>query len=321
MWLLLKILAGVVIYGTAIEPRFVIREDQTASIPQLPPAWEGKQIAVFADLQIGMWWSNRDAARRLVRKVVSIRPAAVLIAGDFVYDADDSVDSQMDEVLAILDPIFAQHIPTYAVLGNHDYSLMNEGSQKESHVAHRVRVRLDSAGVRMMDNRFSALAMSDSDASAAPDLTSPPLYLVGVGEKWAKNDRPNAVLDSLPAGAPRIVFMHDPDSYAQIGAGQAPLAIAAHTHGMQLGIPFVSDWLWRHKFSDNGSGVAGWIDHYGEAGNHLYVNRGVGFSLIPARIHAPPELTIFTLTRARPDSAAAATCAAPSCATPPSPEL
>jgi predicted MPP superfamily phosphohydrolase len=60
----------------------------------------------------------------------------------------------------------------------------------------------------------------------------------------------------------------------------------------------VSDWLWRHKFSDKGSGVEGWIDHYGKPGNRLYVNRGVGFSIIPARVNAVPELTVFTLTRA-----------------------
>ena len=46
----------------------------------------------------------------------------------------------------------------YAVsLGIHDYSLMNEHSDKESYVAHRVRVALDSAGVHMMDNRVAAL--------------------------------------------------------------------------------------------------------------------------------------------------------------------
>jgi uncharacterized protein len=293
MWLtLVKLITAVAVYGTAVEPRFVVREDQPAAIPQLPVAWEGKQIAVFADLQIGMWWSNRDAMRRLVRRVVAIRPAAVLIAGDFVYDADDSVDSQMTEVLAILEPLVSTHIPIYAVLGNHDYSLMNEGSQKESHVAHRVRVRLDSAGVHMMDNRVAALALPGADSA------SPPLYLAGIGEKWAKNDHFERDLDSLPPQAPRIVFMHDPDSYAHIPAGQAPVAVAAHTHGMQLGIPFVSDWLWRHKFSDEGSGVEGWIDNFGEPGNHLYVNRGIGFSIIPARIHAPPELTIFTLSRA-----------------------
>jgi hypothetical protein len=73
------------------------------------------------------------------------------------------------------------------------------------------------------------------------------------------------------------------------------MAIAAHTHGMQLGIPFVSDYMWRHYFSDTGSGLEGWIDGYGQAGNRLYVNRGIGFSGAPVRINAFPELTVLTL--------------------------
>jgi uncharacterized protein len=56
MWLrLLKILLVVGLYGTAVEPRIVRRVDITAPIPNLPPSWEGRQVAVFADLQIGMW--------------------------------------------------------------------------------------------------------------------------------------------------------------------------------------------------------------------------------------------------------------------------
>ncbi|HEX9485110.1 MAG TPA: metallophosphoesterase [Gemmatimonadaceae bacterium] len=292
MWLLLKVLAAITVYGTAIEPRFVVRENEAASIPQLSTAWEGKQIVVFADLQVGMWWSNRDAARRLVRQVVDINPAAVLIAGDFVYDADDSVDSQMAEVLGILQPLLDHRLPIYAVLGNHDYSLMNEGSTKVSHVAHRVRFALDSAGVHMMDNRAVLLVLPGADSAASPQL-----YLVGVGEKWAKDDSVTTALGSVPDSAPRIVFMHDPDSYAKIPPGAAPFAVAAHTHGLQIGIPYVSDWLWRHRFSNEGSGVAGWIDNYGQPGNRLYVNRGIGFSYVPARVHAAPELTVFTLTR------------------------
>jgi hypothetical protein len=54
MWLLVKVLAAVVVYGTAIEPRFVVRHDEAAPIPSLPAAWENRQIAVLADLQVGM---------------------------------------------------------------------------------------------------------------------------------------------------------------------------------------------------------------------------------------------------------------------------
>jgi predicted MPP superfamily phosphohydrolase len=313
MWTLLELLTGLFVYGAAVEPRFVVRHNESATIPNLPAVWEGQRIAVFADMQVGMWWANTDAARRVVRQVVELKPAAVLIAGDFVYNADNSVDDQMREVLAILQPILSAHIPTYAVLGNHDYSLMNEHSDQENAVARRVRIALDSAGVHMMDNKVMPLKSPADTAVAAPDDGDPdqardmigdstvaasrPLYIVGIGEKWAKNDHVSEALAKVPAGSARIVFMHDPDSYAHVPAGEAPLAIAAHTHGMQVGVPYVSDWLWRHRFSDEGSGVEGWITHYGQPGNHLYVNRGIGFSIVPARVHAAPELTVFTLTR------------------------
>jgi len=311
MWTIIEVLAGVFIYGAAVEPRFVVRNNEAAAIPNLPAAWEGQRIAVFADMQVGMWWANTDAARKVVRYTLDAHPAAVLIAGDFVYQANESVDGQMREVLSILQPILDAHIPTYAVLGNHDYSLMNERSREHDAVARRVAFALDSAGVHMMDNRVLPLrspadtlapAAATDSAAAGPDSVAgdsirAPLYIVGIGERWAKDDRGAETLAQVPAGAARVVFMHDPDSFAHLPGGQAPLAVAAHTHGMQLGIPFVSDWLWRHHFSDEGSGLEGWISHYGEQGNRLYINRGIGFSRVPARVHAAPELTVFTLAR------------------------
>ena len=294
MWLLVKLLAVAVVYGTAIEPRIVVREDHAGSIPALPASWEGKQVAVFADLQIGMWWANTDAVRRAVAKTVELRPAFVLIAGDFVYKAEHEVDPLMQEVLALLQPLIDAKIPTYAVLGNHDYEMMNEGSRMETSIARRVRFALDSAGIHMMDNRAVPVWAPGADSA-----TSGPLYIVGIGDKWALNDSSAAAVAKVPAGAPRIVFMHDPDSYAHIPANQAPLAVAAHTHGLQIGIPWVSDWLWREYFSDEGAEVQGWVNNFGQPGNRLYINRGIGFSILPGRINAFPELTVFTLTRAQ----------------------
>lgn len=287
-WKLLQILVGLTVYSTAVEPRFVVRNDEVASIPNLPAAWEGKQVAVFADLQVGMWLANLDAARRLVRRVVDLRPAFVLVPGDFVYEADAGTDDQMRDVVSILQPILDDSIPVYAVLGNHDYSLMNEHSEQENFVARQVRIALEHAGVHMMDNRVQALTIGEA---------SDTLYLAGIGEKWAKNDKVETVMAMVPRDAPRVVFMHDPDSFVRIPAREAPFAVAAHTHGMQIGIPWVSDYLWRHYFSDTGMGVEGWQTDRGQPGNALYINRGVGFSIIPARLHAFPELTVFSLKR------------------------
>ncbi|MGH9885801.1 MAG: metallophosphoesterase [bacterium] len=293
-WKLLKLLAALSIYSAAVEPRFVVRNDEVAAIPNLPARWEGAQVAVFADLQVGMWWANTDAARRLVHRIVSLHPAFVLIAGDFVYEADSSVDDQMRRVVAILQPLLDDSIPIYAVLGNHDYSLMNEHSEQENYVARKVAVALKAAGVVMMDNVVRPLT-SSPDSTGAVDT----LYLAGIGEKWAKNDRSTETIAEIPTGAPRVVFMHDPDSFAKIPAGEAPFAVAAHTHGLQVGIPYLSDYLWRHYFSDEAAGVEGWQKDFGAAGNRVYINRGVGFSILPARLNAVPELTVFTLRRDR----------------------
>ena len=291
MWLIvLKVLVGLSVYATAVEPRFVVRNDEVAPIPNLGSSWEGAQVAVFADLQVGIRGANTDAARRAVHDITVIRPAFVLIAGDFVYNADSSVDDQMKRVVGILEPILRDSIPVYAVLGNHDYSLMNEHSDEDNRVAHRVSTALTAAGVHMMDNAVAPLTRGGSQRDT--------LYLVGVGEKWAKNDRAESAVEKVPRGAPRLVFMHDPDSFVKVPAGEAPVAIAAHTHALQIGIPYLSDYLWRHYFSDEGSGVEGWQKNFGHDGNRVYINRGIGFSYVPARLHAVPELTVFTLVHA-----------------------
>jgi len=304
MLLALKILAAIVLYGTAIEPRIVSRVDQRGAIPNLPASWEHQKVAVFADIQVGMWWANTDAARRAVHEAVDIHPAMVLVAGDFIYSPTDAnIQEQIETVLSILEPLLDNHIPTYGVLGNHDYNLMNEHSDQENRFAHRVRVALDSAGIRMLDNRSVALSApraADSSLTRGDSALGAVLYLVGVGDKWAKNDHVDRALASVPATAPRLIFMHDPDSFVKIPANEGPLVIAAHTHAMQIVVPWVSDWAWRHYFSDSGSGLEGWVvTPRGQPGNRIYVNRGIGFSILPVRINAVPELTVFTLERAR----------------------
>jgi predicted MPP superfamily phosphohydrolase len=303
MVLALKVLAAVLFYGAAIEPRFVDRLDERGAVPNLPASWEHKQVAVFADLQVGMWWSNRDAARRLVDRVVEMHPAVVLLLGDYLYNPDDNnIQEQITEVLSIVKPLVEHRIPTYGVLGNHDYNLMNEHSEEENYYAHRIRLALDSAGVKMLDNQSVALAAPTGDSAVAPGdgASGGVLYLVGVGDKWARNDRVDRALAQVPANAPRLVFMHDPDSFVKIPANEGPLVIAAHTHAMQVVVPWVSDWVWRHYFSDSGSGLEGWVSTpNGKAGNRIYVNRGIGFSYYPVRLNAVPELTVFTLERAK----------------------
>lgn len=54
-------------------------------------------------------------------------------------------------------------------------------------------------------------------------------------------------------------------------------------------------WAWLSQIQGDTMRVSGWIPGYGNPGNHLYINRGIGFSHLPIRFNCPPELTILTL--------------------------
>ena len=76
----------VLLWGAVVEPRFILTvSEETAEIPGLAPCWEGQRVALLADWKVGIRWANVGMVRRAVSHVARARPAAVLLAGDFVY--------------------------------------------------------------------------------------------------------------------------------------------------------------------------------------------------------------------------------------------
>lgn len=290
---LVSILVVLLLWGVLVEPRLVDTEEETARIPGLPDSWSGARVAVVADYQVGMWWSNTGTMRRITERIVEERPAAVLLAGDFVYKAGPDPRAEIDEVVEILRPLVAAGIPTFAVLGNHDYSLNKEDDPRDVEQARRVERALEAAGIAVLGNESARLERRGSAGEPGEAL-----HLVGIGSEWAGEADPAAALRGVPEGAPRIVFMHNPESFTRLPAGTAPLAIAGHTHGGQVRIPGTPTWSWLRITAPGEAHADGWIrdPDFGAAGNRLYVNRGVGFSTVPIRINCRPELTLLTLT-------------------------
>lgn len=288
MTILFGALALLLAYGTAVEPRLILDvERETAFVPHLPPQWEGRAVAATADFQVGMWLANRGMMRRVVRRLIRERPAAVLLVGDFIYFPPEHPAELVREALEVVRPLAESGIPVYAVLGNHDWGLDVRNGTINRTAARLVREGLEEMGIPVLDNR--AVRLGDAEGG---------LWIAGIGSAWAGDDDPLRALAEVRAGAARVVFMHNPDSFEEIPAGAAPLAIAAHTHGGQVRIPFLPEWSWLTWVRDDRVHTDGWIDKdYGAAGNRLYVNRGVGFSDVPVRINAAPEITVFELRR------------------------
>jgi hypothetical protein len=92
--------------------------------------------------------------------------------------------------------------------------------------------------------------------------------------------------------------MHNPISYRSLPQDAAPLAMAGHTHAGQIRLKGLPSQSWLDIARPREVIAEGWAeDSIGAPGNRLYVNRGIGFSVMPVRIWCMPELTLFTLER------------------------
>jgi predicted MPP superfamily phosphohydrolase len=278
----LTLILAAVLYGTVIEPRFLLDDVRVeAEIPNLAPAWEGQRVALFADLQIGMWGDNDGMARKIVEQTIEDDVALALFAGDFVYSPDSAT---VDRAVGIVRPLAEAQIPFLVVLGNHDHSLMKKQSEPRPAIAGYLRQRLEEAGATVLENEAQAVRIDGQD-----------LWVAGIGSVWAGNSRPADALAAVPSGAPRLVLMHNPEAFRGIDADQSPLALAGHTHGGQVRVLGASR-SWLNIVGKDETVADGWAEpEIGAPGNRLYVNRGVGFSVAPIRINCRPELTLFTL--------------------------
>lgn len=279
------------LWAIAVEPRLLDEQRLEVELPHLPPSWDGRRLALLADLQIGIRFGNTDTVRRAVRRAVACEPALVLLAGDFVYEAVRRPQPALSALGSALRPLARAGIPSFAVLGNHDFG--EQGTEDERiRVAQQVRSTLEAAGIRVLENE--AVPLSPSRAGEAP------LFVAGIGPHIPHRDAPLQAISQVPEDCPRVVVMHNPSSFAALPPGSAPLALAGHTHGGQLRIPFLPRLSLGRLTVPWPEYLDGWIDGLGQPGNHLYVNRGLGFSRSPMRFGCPPELTVVTLRSPAP---------------------
>lgn len=166
-----------IIYGAAIEPRLILDHRRyEVPIPGLPEPWRGAEVAVVSELQLGMWWANTGMVERAVQDILRAEPDVVLLGGDFVYGRQLDVPAKVDELVGFLRPLVDRGIPTFAVLGNHDYTAGAVGELTQ---------RFDEVGIEVLRNESVAVPR---------EKTTAVLHVVGVGAKRPGNSHPERVL-------------------------------------------------------------------------------------------------------------------------------
>ena len=256
-------------YGFWIEPNWLRVEEVNLKLRRLAPAFHGLRIAQVSDIHMG-GWMNAERLQRVADVVIGQRPDLFLLTGDFLtgHTFDGTSEQHLQELVTVLFPL-AKSIPSYAILGNHDY-WTNAGA---------VREMLRSCG--MIDLTNSVFTVTRGNER---------LQLCGVADVWEGDVRLDHVIDNLADDAPAILLAHEPD-FADVSSksGRFELQVSGHSHGGQVVVPFYGPIVLPYLGRKYPSGL------YQVGEMYQYTNRGVGMLDPPVRFNCPPEITLFTL--------------------------
>lgn len=239
-----------------------IRREATVALPNLPAPL---RIALLTDIHVTDPDVPPERVARLVARVNAARPDLVLIAGDFV--GDHRLATRAYPPAAIAAPFAALRPPlgTFAVLGNHDHA----------HDAPAIRRALAAAGVRVLVNRAVRVG---------------PLTIAGADDAFTgRDDVPALERSAKRLGAPAVLLTHSPDVVPKLSA-RFGLVLAGHTHCGQVSLPLVGPPL---TFARTGRRYACGIVR--DPGRTVITGAGLGTSMWPLRLGAPPDWWLVTL--------------------------
>ena len=247
---------------------------QPIRIARLPGAFEGFRICQLSDIHIGPFMPASEI-RKYVAIANALKPDLTVLTGDFVtFDA--GTQQPVVEALSGLRAPFG----VFGSLGNHDAWTGVEDSITELFRQVGVRI-LRGTNVEITAGSGSLnLIGVDFQSHRRFGPSMPVERLLGNIESVIARDRVN------------ILLSHNPDTFDRAASLGIDLSLAGHTHGGQAALEFISPEIAPSRLVT--PYVAG-LFH--KPGSQLYVNRGIGTIGIPIRIGAPPEITLYSLTR------------------------
>jgi predicted MPP superfamily phosphohydrolase len=256
-------------YSALVEPHLFRVERIRLKLPRLPRAFSGLRIVQISDIHMG-GWMNVGRLQHVADLIIAEKPDVLLITGDFLLGNAFTNASReaLNDLITVLSPL-AKSIPSFAVLGNHDYWTNPEA----------VRAMLLFCRIADLTNTVFTLTRDGEK-----------LHLCGVDDVWEGEVRLEDVIARLGDNSAAILLAHEPD-FADISAAtdRFDLQLSGHSHGGQVVVPFYGPPILPYLGQKYPSGLY-------EVGNMFqYTNRGVGMIKVAVRFNCPPEITVFHL--------------------------
>jgi predicted MPP superfamily phosphohydrolase len=235
-------------------------EEVAITLERLPAKLDGLRVIHLSDTHHSRF-TDLEHIARAVEIANTMDPDVVFLTGDYVsHDAD--YIAPVAEVLGTLKSKFG----IFACLGNHDHWT------DADLVTHMLR----GEGVTVLINeglRFEANGAS--------------FWLAGVDDYMAgKTDIAAALKGAFPDEA-KILLAHNPIIFRQAVKAEVDLTLSGHTHGGQIKMRDPEKRILpRRKLS---SGL------HRRKDSQIYITRGIGTVVVPARYQCPPEISLLEL--------------------------
>lgn len=254
------------LYAFKIEPFLLFSHSYTLSAPGVQAA-ETITLVQISDIQISEAYPEENL-KKLVKKVNAASPDIIVFTGDLYdnyarYHANTSVKEALSDMIA--------PYGKFAIWGNRDYG--GGASRVYSEL-------MESSGFTLLENSSTSITFQNDKTLLIGGLDD---ALLGAADVEAIKLAMDAPADY------RILLLHEPDILNRLEYDTANLALAGHSHGGQVRLPFFQGIRtslakeYTRGFYDIGS-------------MKLYVNTGLGTSHIPIRFMVPPEIAIFHIS-------------------------
>jgi predicted MPP superfamily phosphohydrolase len=217
-----------------------------------------RKVLQISDIHIERNRIKEYVIRSLIERE---KPDLICLTGDFL-DQEEALSDLVPYLAVIRD----SGIPTYAVLGNHDY-------------------RLPDIGQLLKLLRTHAITVLRNESVAFDDFT-----LVGIDDFGTSHHHPAAAMKKADPHKPIFVITHDPN-VALAMPRRYDYMIAGHLHGKQCNIPFLYHLLSMGELPKQGiyRGV-----HRMDTGT-LYISKGIGQTGLNLRFLVRSEVTVHEL--------------------------